>query len=196
MKNRTVATAALALATALALAGCTAGNTDEEAAPESSSTSTQAADFNDADVMFATMMIPHHEQAIEMSDMVLGEDGVDTAVADLAQEIKGAQGPEIEQLEAWLTDWGVDSDDAGGMDHGGMDGMMSEDDMAELEAADGAEASRLFLEQMIEHHEGAVEMALTQLDDGQNPDAVALAQDIVDAQTGEIDQMRDMLADL
>ena len=81
-----------------------------------------------------------------------------------------------------------------GMDHG--DGLMTEDDLTALESADGAEASRLFLEQMIVHHEGAVEMAQTQVDDGSNPDAVELAQTIIDAQTTEIQEMRDLLATL
>ncbi len=195
-KNRTVA--AVALTAVLALVGCTSGTTDEESAPDSNSASAPAADFNDADVMFATMMIPHHEQAIEMSDIVLDKDDADPAVAELAQEIKDAQGPEIEQLEGWLNEWGVDPDEAGGTghgDHGGMDGMLSEEDLAELEAATGPEASTLFLEQMIEHHEGAVDMAQTQIDDGQNRDAIALAQEIVDTQNSEIEQMSQMLED-
>lgn len=82
----------------------------------------------------------------------------------------------------------------GGMDHG--DGMMTEDDLAALESADGPEASQLFLEQMIVHHEGAVEMAQTQVDDGSNPDAVELAQTTIDAQTTEIQEMQDLLATL
>ena len=81
-----------------------------------------------------------------------------------------------------------------GMDHGG--GMMSEDDMAALEAATGAEASRLFLEQMTMHHEGAIEMAQDEVDNGQNPDAVEMAQTIVDTQTAEIAQMQELLAQL
>jgi uncharacterized protein (DUF305 family) len=195
MKNRMRAMAAVAVMLSLALAGCSSGDNEEDSSPGAAS----AADVNDADVMFATMMIPHHEQAIEMSDIVLGKQDIDPAVSDLAEQIKQAQGPEITQLQGWLQDWGVDPDDASGMDHsehGGMDGMMSESDMAALESADGAEASRLFLEQMIEHHEGAIDMAQTQVDDGESTDAIALAQDIVDTQAAEIDQMRNLLADL
>jgi uncharacterized protein (DUF305 family) len=194
MKIRAAATAALALSAVLALSGCATGAGEESMPGMDHGSSTPSADANEADAMFASMMIVHHEQAIEMSDIVLAADGVDPAVTELAQQIKAAQGPEIEQLQGWLTDWGVSPDDegAGGMDHG--DGMMSEDDLAALRAADGPEASRLFLEQMIVHHEGAVEMAQAQVDDGSNPDAVELAQKIIDAQTEEIQAMKTLLS--
>ncbi|WP_411024420.1 DUF305 domain-containing protein, partial [Salmonella sp. s58760] len=91
-------------------------------------------------------------------------------VAALAEEIKAAQGPEIQKMEQWLEEWGADTSNMEGMDHGG--GMMSDDDMQALEDATGADASRLFLEQMIEHHQGAVEMAQDEVDNGQNSDAV------------------------
>ncbi|MBP3977041.1 DUF305 domain-containing protein [Microbacterium sp. BLY] len=197
MKNRTTALAALALAGTLALAGCSgaepAGPADHSGMDHSSSDAPLAG-ANEADVMFASMMIVHHEQAVEMSDIVLAKEGVDPRVADLAERITAAQGPEIEQLQGWLEEWGAEPGDSGAMDHG--DGMMSDDDLAALEAAAGPEASRLFLEQMIVHHEGAVEMAEAQIADGENADAVALAQDIVDAQTAEIAEMTDILATL
>ena len=150
----------------------------------------------EGDISFAQMMIPHHEQAIEMADLVLGKEGVDQRVIDLAEAIQAAQRPEIERLQGWLADWGVapGSESTGHEGHG--DGMMSADDMTALQNASGAEASRLFLEQMIVHHEGAVDMAQMQVDNGQNPDVIALAQDIIDAQTTEIQQMRDLLASL
>ncbi|MFK0241810.1 DUF305 domain-containing protein [Microbacterium sp. NPDC090281] len=196
MKIRAAATAALALSAVLALSGCATGAGEESMPGMDHGSSAPSADANEADAMFASMMIVHHEQAIEMSDIVLAADGVDPAVTELAQQIKAAQGPEIEQLQGWLTDWGVSPDDEGasGMDHG--DGMMSEDDLAALQAADGTEASRLFLEQMIVHHEGAVEMAQVQVDDGSNPDAVELAQKIIDAQTEEIQAMKTLLSAL
>ncbi|GAA1989752.1 hypothetical protein GCM10009777_26230 [Microbacterium pumilum] len=157
--------------------------------------SSAAADFNDADAMFVTMMIPHHQQAIEMSDTILAKDDVHPDVAELATKIKDAQAPEIEMMQGWLEDWGVDDGDPmGGMDHG--DRMMSEDDMAALNAASGPEASRLFLEQMIMHHQGAIEMAETEIESGQNPDAVALAHKIVEDQTAEIATMQDLLDQL
>jgi len=204
MKTRTAATAALTLVAALTLAGCADG-TGSESMPgmdhgSSSSPSTSSAataDFNDADVMFAQMMIPHHQQAVEMADMILDKEGIDPGVLTLASEIKAAQQPEIDQLQSWLTEWGADmpdTDSMEGMDHGG--GMMSEDDMAALEAATGIEASRLFLEQMTMHHEGAIEMAQDEVNNGQNADAVAMAQTIVDTQTAEIAEMQELLAQL
>jgi len=168
----------IALTSALALAGCGG-----------------QAGHNDADVMFAQMMIPHHEQAIEMSDVVLAMPDGDLAVTDLANQIKAAQAPEIEELGGWLDAWGAErSSEHGG--HAGMDGMMSEDDMQALGDAAGPEASRLFLEQMIAHHQGAVEMAEEEIESGQDPAAVELAQTIVDTQTVEIETMENLLASM
>lgn len=209
------AASALTLSAALVLAGCAGDTADEAATPTadaptatatSSATATAedttdvtgdeaATDANEADAMFATMMLPHHEQAIVMSDMVLAKEGVDQRVVDLAQQIKDAQGPEIAQLETWLDEWGVDRSEHGG-DHQSMEGMLSEEQLAQLDAAGGAEASRLFLEQMIAHHEGAVTMAQTEIEDGAHPDAVAMAQSIVESQNAEIEYMRELLADL
>lgn len=149
---------------------------------------------NDADAMFATMMIGHHQQAVDMSDTLLAKTGVDPRVADLATRIKAAQAPEIATMRDWLDGWGVPSAAPGSMGHG--DGMMSETDMAALEAASGAEAGKLFLQQMIAHHEGAVEMARTEKGDGKDPRAVALASTIIDAQTVEIAEMKGLLAQL
>ncbi|WP_335622256.1 DUF305 domain-containing protein [Agromyces aureus] len=182
------------------LAGCTSTGPSGEmsgmdhGSPSATSDSDPAADFNDADVAFAMSMIVHHQQAIEMSDVLLEKDGVDPDVAELAETIKDAQQPEIDTMTQWLDDWGQPMDSSGmdGMDHDGM--MMSEDDMAALESATGAEASALFLEQMIIHHEGAIDMAETQVAEGQNPDAIALAEKIIDDQSAEIQQMRDLLA--
>ncbi|WP_277211644.1 DUF305 domain-containing protein [Isoptericola croceus] len=194
MNFRTAAIAALSLSAALVLAGCSAE--DDPTPGTEQGSSEQAADVNRTDVAFASMMIPHHEQAIEMSDIVLAQDGVHPEVVELAEAIKAAQGPEIELLRGWLHDWGIDPDQHAmhGMDHG--DGMMSENDLAALEAAGGAEASRLFLEQMIRHHEGAIVMAQAEVDEGRNPGAVELAQTIIDAQTTEIQQMEDLSATL
>lgn len=196
---RTTLTAATALVAALTLAGCTATQQNEtENAPAASASPTAEAVFNDADVTFAQMMIPHHEQAIEMSDSLLEKDGVDEQVRELAQQIKDAQQPEIDQMKDWLDQWGAD-ESMGEMGHdmGDMgDGMMSEEDMGRLDDATGAEASSLFLEQMIMHHEGAIEMAEVEVENGENPDAVALAERIIEDQTNEIAEMQDLLAAL
>jgi uncharacterized protein (DUF305 family) len=190
MNLRTIALAASALTAAFVLAGCagTPPGMDH-------GSSNSASEFNDADVTFTVAMIAHHQQAIDMADLVLAKDEIDQRVVDLAEEIKAAQGPEIEAMTSWLADWGQSVDSGmDGMDHG--DGMMSGADMAALESATGPEASRLFLEQMIEHHQGAIAMAETETDTGQNDDALALAQTIVEAQTAEIATMQGILAAL
>lgn len=197
MNNRAAATAAITLTALLALAGCasttSSGGMDNMPGMGSSASASPAADVNNADMQFTMMMIPHHEQAVEMADMILGKDGIDERVLTLAEQIKAAQGPEIELMESWLDDWGTPMGDMDGMDHGGM---MSETDMQALEDATGVEASRLFLEQMIVHHEGAIEMAQTEVDDGQNADVIALAEAIIASQTTEIATMEDILATL
>jgi uncharacterized protein (DUF305 family) len=191
MNFRTIALAASVLAAALVLAGCntTTGMDSMDSTPDPSS----SAAFNNADATFAMEMIPHHQQAIEMAEILLDKEGVDERVVDLALQIKEAQGPEIETMTEWLEAWGFGTG-MGGMDHG--DGMMSDDDMAALESAGGPEASTLFLEQMTQHHEGAIEMAQQELVEGENSDALDLAQRIVDDQTAEIAVMRDLLAEL
>jgi uncharacterized protein (DUF305 family) len=200
MRNlRTTLLISGALAAVLTFAGCASDSGSNQGMEGmdhgSSSAPATEASFNSADVMFAQMMIPHHEQAVEMSDVLLAKDGVDQQVIDLAQQIKDAQQPEIDQLREWLTAWGEDESGMSGMDHS-MDGMMSEDDMAVLEQASGADAARLFLQQMVVHHEGAITMAQTEVDEGENPDAKAMAEEIVATQSDEIATMQDLLANL
>ncbi|TFD23416.1 DUF305 domain-containing protein [Cryobacterium sp. TMS1-13-1] len=192
-KPRTFLYAAVALATTLTLSSCAGGNPATDSAAPSASQTTAA--FNSADVTFAQMMIPHHEQAVQMSDDLLAKDGIDESVIDLATEIKAAQEPEITQLKDWLTAWGEDENGMSGMG-GGSDGMMSDDDMMALQDTSGVEASTLFLEQMTVHHEGAVAMAQLEIDDGENADAQAMAANIVKTQTAEIDEMAALLASL
>lgn len=193
-------------------------STSSPAAPSASpSAASSDATHNDADVTFAQGMIPHHQQAIEMSDMLLGKQSIDPEVISLADEIKNAQGPEIEQMQGWLQEWGASSSPAPatstampghdmpahqmpGRDMGKMPGMggsghgmMSEADMAALQNAQGAEASRLFLTQMIAHHKGAIMMAQQEIDNGQFPAAVEMARNIVSSQQAEIDTMQGML---
>ena len=199
LKPRTFLYAAVALTATLTLSSCAGGSPATESASPPASQTTAA--FNSADVTFAQMMIPHHEQAVEMSDDLLAKDGIDQSVIDLATEIKAAQEPEITQLKDWLTVWGEDDDSMDGMDGmggmgGGSDGMMSDDDMMALQDASGIEASTLFLEQMTVHHEGAVAMAQLEIDDGENADAQAMAANIVKTQTAEIAVMADLLASL
>ena len=199
LKSRTFLYAAVTLAATLTLSSCAGGSPATDSASPSASQTTAA--FNSADVTFAQMMIPHHEQAVQMSDDLLVKDGIDQSVIDLATEIKAAQEPEITQLKDWLTAWGEDDSSMSGMDGmsgmgGGSDGMMSDDDMSALQDASGKEASMLFLEQMTVHHEGAVTMAQLEIDDGENADAQAMAANIVKTQTAEIAVMAELLASL
>lgn len=170
-------------AAALAVAGCSSDSSDD------------ASSHNDADVAFAQQMIPHHEQAVEMSDLALDDSrGASAEVQALATQIEKAQQPEIDTMTGWLDDWGVD-DDSGheGHDMSGMSGMMTEGDMTLLADSTGAEFDRLWLTMMVEHHEGAVEMAKTVLDDGSDPEVAALADDVVTTQNAEIAEMKALL---
>lgn len=193
------ASAAAALTT---LAGCADDNmagmdhgssSSAPAAPSTSapseSSTPAAGPHNEADVMFASMMIAHHNQAIEMSDILLAKDGVGTEVTALAQRIKEAQAPEVAQMTGWLIGWGEDPG-AGSMQHGGDDGMMSEAEMNAMKDATGTEASQLFLDGMIKHHTGAIAMARTELEKGTNPDTKKLAQTVIDTQEAEIEEMK------
>lgn len=196
MRKRAFIGAAGFVAIALTLAGCAGSMDGMDMGSGSAPSSSQAsADFNDADVSFAMNMVAHHQQAVEMADMFLAKDGVSADVTAIAQKIKDAQGPEIETMNGFLTAWGQ-STDMGGMDGMNMDGMMTDADMSALDASVGAEADRLFLEQMITHHTGAIDMAQLEVDNGKNAEAVSLAEKIVADQTAEITTMNDLLASL
>lgn len=193
--------AILAVVLVTTAAACGSGDDTSTSTSASGPTTTdgQAAsaelpdDVNDADVAFVQGMVPHHEQAIQMSEMVIA-DGDDPTVIALAEQIKAAQGPEIDQMNAWLDDWGIEPAESSGMD--GMDGtngMMSGDEMDTMSETMGADLDQMFLKMMIRHHRGAIQMAELELDKGSNPDVLALAQAIIDGQQAEIDQMQSML---
>ncbi|MDR7085570.1 uncharacterized protein (DUF305 family) [Aeromicrobium panaciterrae] len=152
------------------------------------------AEHNDADVEFAQQMIPHHEQAVEMADLVPGADA-SPEVVELAAQIKAAQAPEIKQMKRWLKDWGASAIADHDMDHMDMgDGMLSDDELRDLGRATGADFDRLWLTGMIAHHEGAITMAKAELVDGKDTAARKLAQAIIDGQQKEIATMKGLLA--
>ena len=155
-----------------------------------------AGPHNDADVMFAKMMIPHHQQAVAMSDMILAKDGIDAKVTDLAAQIKAAQAPEIAQMSGWLAGWDENPSPSMGMDHDMGGGMMSQADMDALDKATGVDAARLFLTGMIKHHQGAITMAQHAINNGQNPAVIALAKKVVADQQAEITTMNQLLTQL
>lgn len=208
--KRNIVIAAVAAA-ALVAGGCSSdddsgGMSGMDMGSDSSESTTTAAEtseipsdaaFNQADVDFAQGMIPHHAQAIEMADMAIAQ-AESAEVIDLAERIRAAQDPEIEQLTAWLEDWGQDVPDREmSMDHDmgdmSMGGMMTQDQMDEMAAASGAEFDRMFLEMMIVHHEGAVSMAEDEVANGKYEQAIAMAQSIIDGQSAEIDEMDQLL---
>jgi uncharacterized protein (DUF305 family) len=143
-------------------------------------------------------MIPHHQQAIDMSALVPTRSTND-AVIKLAADISAAQTPEIQVMKVLLVQWNSANDqEAGGDQHQGhgdmaMDGMMDPATMGRLESLQGTEFDTLWLQSMIGHHEGAITMAQTELASGANDDAKRLAQQIITAQQGEITQMKQML---
>jgi uncharacterized protein (DUF305 family) len=196
----------LAVIATAALAGCGTSDSTSSKNPATPATTSAvpAAAHNHADIAFATNMIPHHAQAVEMSRMAKEQAG-SPQVKDLANRIEGAQQPEIDQMRAFLRAWGapVPATNGGampGMDHSGhvamsgMAGMMSEAQMRELSQARGTAFDTTFLKMMIAHHDGAVSMAQTELSQGQSPDANALAQRIIDAQRREITEMNGLLS--
>ena len=216
--RRTIAAAVLASTMALSAAACGDSAGSEGGAASAPQTASNGDVFNAADVQFASDMIQHHAQALSMVDLAVDRP-LDPAVRTLTEQIRDAQAPEIEQMTDWLTAWDQkvpptmrdhahaphhdmgDSGDMDGMDMGGSDteapkviggdmpGMMSSEDMAALAAASDEEFQDMWLQMMIEHHKGAIEMAKDEKANGTFADAIALADAIGTSQQAEIDQM-------
>lgn len=157
--------------------------------------------YNHSDIAFVQMMIPHHAQALEMSELAAERAG-SRPVRVLASRIRAAQGPEILLMSSWLEERNLDvptpSDDPSEFDHGEhghdpMMGMLTDAEMDALAAARGARFDRLFLEGMIQHHEGALDMAGTVAVDGEDLRVAELAADVDVTQRVEIDRMQDLL---
>ena len=205
-----------ALALSLILSGCGGGSTTTAPASTGGATSAAApssappatavsAQHNDADVEFAQMMIPHHQQAIAMAEIAVDR-AQRAEVTSLAEQIRTAQGPEITQLTGFLTAWGasvptttgvsagMNGSGMSGMNGPTMPGMMTDAQMNELRNASGAAFDTMFLQMMIEHHRGAVTDAQQEVDNGSNPEATQLATKIVADQTAEIGRMQQLLA--
>ncbi|UFS93616.1 DUF305 domain-containing protein [Nocardia huaxiensis] len=158
------------------------------------SSSAQAAtrtDFNDADVTFLQMMYPHHAQAVDMAKLVPSR-SQNQELITLAANVEKAQSPEMQQITTLLAAFGKPAPSA---DMGGhhMDGMMTDQQMKDLAGMSGTAFDKMWMQMMIEHHKGAVTMAQTELANGANADAKAMAQAIISGQQAEIDQMTRML---
>ena len=200
MKTRLFAMAASSALVVL-LVGCGAPHASSPTSAVSPATALPAvrsvANVSDSDVSFAQQMIPHHQQAVEMADLALTRE-TSPEVKKLAEQIKAAQGPEIEMMSMWLQSWGAPmemGEDHSGHDMGGMDmsGMMSDDDMQALADAQGAEFDRMWLEMMIAHHQGAISMAEQVKAASSNADVTSLAGAVMTGQAEEIDTMQKLL---
>ena len=196
---------AVTLGLALTLTAC--GN--DKSTDNATSQNEQAA-HNQSDVQFASDMIQHHSQALDMVKLTEGRT-LDPQVKKLADDIRAAQAPEIKTMTGWLEDWdeqvpdSMSGHDMSGHDAGDMDstdssgstsdmpGMMSSDDMDSLAAASDAAFQNMWLQMMLEHHQGAVEMAKTEQADGKYAPAIELAGNIIKSQTSEIDEMQSLL---
>lgn len=174
---------ALAAFSLVALVGCS-----------SSQDTSQTQAFNDDDVMFAQMMIPHHEQAIEMSDIALDPTiGAGEQVRRLASQIKNAQDPEIATMKNLLTLWGKPTTMDSSMDHSEMmEGMLTLDELSALGKLRGAEFDSAWIAAMIRHHEGALSMARDLQGNGVSAELLKLAEEIITSQQAEIDAMKAM----
>ncbi|MET7575683.1 DUF305 domain-containing protein [Streptomyces sp. NPDC005492] len=186
--RRTVALTVTASVAALTLAAC---GDDGKASGKSGT-----GGHNAADVSFSKEMIQHHRQAVEMASLA-ADRASSNRVKSLATKIRGAQDPEITTMSGWLTSWGEKvPQDMTGMGHdmsSSTPGMMTGADMGKLEKASGAAFDTMFLNMMVEHHEGAVDMAKTEKADGGYRPATELATDVITAQSAEIEQMNKML---
>lgn len=205
---------AAVLATVIVAAGC---STTSSAQPQTSESATVVNGHNSQDATFLTDMVAHHQQAIDMAEMVPSHTS-SAQLKSLAARIEAAQGPEIAKMNGWLGEWSEGSSassqptsaggghDMSGMDHGSMDhagptssaqpmgpGMMSAREMADLESKSGASFDRTWLTMMIAHHEGAIAMSQQELAQGENAQVKTVAQAIIDGQTKEIAEMKAML---
>ncbi|MGE0220893.1 DUF305 domain-containing protein, partial [Mycolicibacterium sp.] len=187
-----------ALAVVVALAACGSGEERSDAAPQTTDTpviSGEPAGYNSEDLSFVTSMIPHHEQAIALSKLVPGRSD-NPELVTLADQIAATQQPEINIMRVFLVQWNenpeTNTDDHTGHEQS-MPGMVDDATMARLESLQGAEFDTLWLQSMIAHHEGAVQMAEAEVERGENVDAIAIARTMVSAQEAEIGQMKQML---
>jgi uncharacterized protein (DUF305 family) len=186
-RNALAVVAVLALATALALTGCS--SSDSPAAPAA------PPPVGPADITFASQTLPHHQQALDMAS-IAAERSASERVKVLAARITEAQEPEIARLSSMLESWGQPAPEDPGLhtaENAGLSGMLTEQDMAALESAPAHGFDRMFLDLMIRHHQGAVDMANRELATGVNPQARQFAEHIVASQGAEITELRSLV---
>lgn len=187
MKNKKIAQLALVSTLVLLLSACTfVINQESNSDTDAHDSHSMGDSMDNSEAMFAEMMIPHHQQAILMSEIALAKSS-NPEVLDLAKQIIAAQSVEITLMESWVED----------MDHGShgnhsMSGMATEEELTRLDSLSSPEFDELFLTLMIAHHEGALDM-VSMLDGTTNPEAKKLAEDIVRVQDQEIELMKKLL---
>ncbi|WP_020674376.1 DUF305 domain-containing protein [Amycolatopsis nigrescens] len=187
-KNTTLSSGVLVTAAALMLAGCAGSDAPGAAVPDASPPSPGVSGFNPVDVAFATQLIPHHQQALEIAAHA-GAQAVGPGVKAVAARIEEADEPQVAELSKLLENWGQPAPEDPGIDHGSPTGKLSETEVGRLRSATGAEFDRLFAELMIKHHQGSVSMANKQIAEGVNPEAVDLARRVLMAQQAEIAEL-------
>ena len=185
---------ALAVIAALALILTVAGPSLRAALTQDTSTSAtgEQSDYNDTDVHFLGMMVPHHEQAIEMSDVLLASDVDDAHVRILAQRIKDGQERENMQMRAWADEWGIQED----MEHHSKhiaNGMFMPEQLDQFASLSGDELRTAFLEMMHYHHEHVIAMTEDGIARGGYAPLKEMAQEMVDVQTAEMAEMEQLL---
>lgn len=157
-----------------------------------------SADWNAADATYLTMMVAHHSQALDLAELA-DERAVDPGVRRIAASIDAGQGREIVVMATWLVDHGQPEptpESVAAMSSMGMPGMLSQDQLAALATTEGAEFDRRFLQDMIQHHQGAVAMAEDVLGTGRDVRVTEMATDVVAGQNAEIARMRQLLLEL
>lgn len=160
--------------------------------PETSTSADGEAGYNDTDVHFLGMMVPHHQQAIDMSDVLLDSDVDDAEVRDLAQRIKDGQERENEQMRAWADEWGIDKD----MEHHSThiaNGMFPPEQLEQFEALRGDELRTAFLEMMHFHHNHVIKMTQDEVDRGEYEPLREMAKEMIEVQTAEMSEMEELL---
>ena len=196
MSHKNLITAALVTGTLLftACGGESHNMSDMSTGSSDTDATGSESDFNDADVMFAQMMIPHHEQALELADMALDPTLMASEqVKALASQIKSAQDPEIDLMTQWLSEWDQPLMDMSEDHSMTMEGMLSVDEIAALGLLTGEEFDQAWVSAMIAHHKGAIKMADTVKDEGKSARVQELADAIIQAQKSEIDTLELLL---
>ncbi|GAA1636891.1 DUF305 domain-containing protein [Catellatospora bangladeshensis] len=202
--SQAVRSAAIAAAfiAATALSGCAGVQSTQSPPIPAAVQPSPTQQFNDTDVQFLQQMIVHHQQALMMARMAAAK-AADADVKQLAAQITQEQAPEIEQMSAWLQQWGKPVPSMGPgmalpsmsppMGPGMMPSMRPMPDMGRLQNMTGQGFDQMFLQMMIAHHEGAVTMAKAEIAGGANPAVKQLAEKIQADQSAQIEQMRQML---